>query len=239
MTQIVPSAETVLGPDNWSVVLWDLDGTITDSAEEITARITKALRLAGCEVPPRSVLLKLIGPPLYEGYREVLGLTHDQAMHVLDGQRNIAELEGLGQRSALYRGVAPLLAELHAAGMPMAVASSKGEHQVEHVTDHFKLAHFFEVRVGSIEAIGRMSKADVIAEAMRQLDALGIDTSRPIMVGDRVHDIEGAAAHGIPAVVVDWGYHNGESSDGAIARADTAEELREFLFGPAHSVVRA
>lgn len=231
--------ETVLGPDNWSVVLWDLDGTITDSAEEITARITKALRLAGFDVPPRAELLKLIGPPLYDGYREVLGLTHDQAMHVLDGQRTIAELEGLGQRSALYRGVSALLAELHTAGMPMAIASSKGEHQVEHVTDHFKLAHFFKARVGSVESIGRMSKTDVIAEAMRQLRALDIDTSRPVMIGDRIHDIEGADANGIPAVIVEWGYHNGESSDGALARVRNTEELREILFGPAHSVVNS
>lgn len=233
MTNLSPVSESVLGDTAWSSILWDLDGTISDSAEEITARISKSLRLAGFPTPSLADLRQLIGPPLYEGYTEILGLTHDQALQVLDAQRHVAELEGLGQRSSLYRGVSALLAELHGLGMPMGIASSKGEHQVVHITDHFKIAQYFDVRVGSIERIGRMSKTDVIGEALRQMNDLGFDTSRTVMIGDRIHDLEGATAHGLPAIIVGWGYHNGESSEGALARVERIEELRELLLGHA------
>lgn len=226
-------ATTELEPRHWSVVLWDLDGTITDSGGEITQRISKALRTVGWPVPPLKELERLIGPPLYEGFMEVLGMSSEKAMETLTAQRAIAELQGLGRRSSVYSGVAPLLAELAADGIPMAVASSKGEHQVHSVLDHFDLSRYFLTRVGSDEAQGRTHKAQVIAETLRQLTEMGVDLSRPVMVGDRVHDLEGAAEHGIPTIIVGWGYHNGEQTDEAIAHPRTAVELREVLLGSA------
>ncbi len=232
------SASTAGGPadavslDRWSAILWDLDGTITDSGGEITQRISKALRIVGWPVPPLYELQRLIGPPLYEGFIEVLGMPPAKARETVEAQRAIAQLQGPGRRSAVYRGVAPLLAELSAEGFPMAVASSKGEHQVHSVLDHFELSHYFLTRTGADEAAGRTRKADVIEEALRRLGGIGVDLSRPVMVGDRVHDLEGAAEHGIPTVIVGWGYHNGEATEHAAARAENTHRLRELLLGP-------
>ncbi|MGO1538950.1 MAG: HAD hydrolase-like protein [Leucobacter sp.] len=223
---------TELELQHWSVILWDLDGTITDSGGEITQRISKALRIVGWPVPSLQELERLIGPPLYDGFIEVLGMPPEKAMETLTAQRTIAELQGLGRRSAVYSGIAPLLAELASDGIPMAVASSKGEHQVHSVLDHFDLSRYFLVRVGSDEAAGRTSKSLVIGEALRQLDETGVDLSRPVMVGDRVHDLEGAAEHGIPTAIVRWGYHNGERTDEALAHPRTAAQLRELLVSP-------
>ena len=169
---------TELELQHWSVILWDLDGTITDSGGEITQRISKALRIVGWPVPSLQELERLIGPPLYDGFIEVLGMPPEKAMETLTAQRTIAELQGLGRRSAVYSGIAPLLAELASDGIPMAVASSKGEHQVHSVLDHFDLSRYFLVRVGSDEAAGRTSKSLVIGEALRQLDETGVDLSR-------------------------------------------------------------
>lgn len=214
------------------MLLWDLDGTVTDSGGEITQRITKALRMVDWPVPSLKVLERLIGPPLYEGFIEVLGMSPEQALKTLDAQRQIAELQGLGRRSSVYQGVAPLLAELAAEGYPMAIASSKGEHQVHSVLDHFDLSHYFLTRVGADERAGRTHKSQVIGETLRQLETLGVDLSHPVMIGDRVHDLEGAAEHGIPTIIVEWGYHNGETADQAVGRARNAAALRDMLRGP-------
>ena len=213
----------------WSVILFDLDGTITDSGAEITQRITKALHIVGWPVPPLKELERLVGPPLYEGFMEVLGMSSAKAKETLAAQRTIAELQGLGRRSSVYRGMSSLLVELHATGVPLAVASSKGQHQVDSVLEHFDLARYFTVMVGSDEAAGRTHKSQVVEEALRQLGEQGADLSRPIMVGDRVHDLEGAAEHGVPTIIVTWGYHNGEEAPGALARVDTAEQLAALL----------
>ena len=228
--------DTQLRVQGWSALLWDLDGTITDSGGEITQRITRALRMVNWPVPPLKELERLIGPPLYEGFIEVLGMSPEKALETITAQREIAELQGLGRRSSVYQGVAPLLAELAIGGYPMAVASSKGEHQVHSVLDHFDLSRYFLTRVGADEAAGRTHKSQVIGEALRQLEDLGVDLSHPVMIGDRVHDLEGAREHGIPTIIVDWGYHNGEMADGAIGRARNAAALREMLLGPALTV---
>lgn len=225
----LPAVPTEAPADGWSVILFDLDGTITDSGAEITQRITKALHIVDWPVPPLKELERLVGPPLYEGFIEVLGMSPAQATETLAAQRTIAELQGLGRRSAVYRGMSSLLAELSRLGVPLAVASSKGQHQVDSVLEHFDLAGYFTVMVGSDEAAGRTHKSQVVEEALRQLRERGVDVSRPVMVGDRVHDLEGAAEHGVPTVIVTWGYHNGEEAPGALARVDTAEQLRAQL----------
>ena len=105
--------------------------------------------------------------------------------------------------NSLFDGIPQLLSDLRAAGVRLAVATSKAEPTARRILEHFGLDEHFEVIAGaSLDGV-RSTKAEVVAHALAQLGPL---PERVVMVGDRAHDVEGAAAHGIGTVVVDWGY---------------------------------
>ena len=134
--------------------------------------------------------------------------------------------------NSLFDGIGPLLADLRAAGVRLAVATSKAEPTARRILAHFGLDEHFEVVAGASVDGTRASKADVLAHALAQLQPL---PERVLMVGDRRHDVEGAAAHGIDAVVVGWGYGRGDFADAApeatssASHVATVAELRRAL----------
>ena len=96
--------------------------------------------------------------------------------------------------------------------------------------DHFDLSPCFTAIVGATADERTLAaKADIVEEALRRLDAAGVDTSRPVLVGDRHHDVEGGAAHGVPVIFVRWGFSWPHESAGAQAAVDTVDELRDLL----------
>ena len=95
--------------------------------------------------------------------------------------------------------------------------------------DHYDLTKYFDVIAGASDDETRSAKADVIEEALRRLTAIGADVSNPVMVGDRIHDVEGAAAHGVPTIFVEWGYGSPAEQVGAVAVAETPADLRSLL----------
>jgi phosphoglycolate phosphatase len=97
------------------------------------------------------------------------------------------------------------------------------------VLDHFDLSRWFDELTGASDDEVRSAKADVVAEALRRLAEDGADLSHPVMVGDRSHDIHGAAAHDVPTVFVTWGYGAPEEQAGAVAAARDADELLRVL----------
>jgi phosphoglycolate phosphatase-like HAD superfamily hydrolase len=123
-----------------------------------------------------------------------------------------------------------LLADLRAAGVRLAVATSKAEPTARRILAHFGLDEHFEVVAGASVDGTRATKADVLAHALAQLRPL---PDRVLMVGDRLHDVEGAAAHGIDAVVVGWGYGEADFADATAtngaAHVATIAELRRVL----------
>jgi len=130
----------------------------------------------------------------------------------------------------LFDGIPELLSDLRAAGVRLAVATSKAEPTARRILAHFGLDGYFEVIAGaSLDGV-RAAKADVVAHALAQLEPL---PDRVIMVGDRAHDVEGAAAHGIDTVVVGWGYGRSDFADpaasAATAHVATVDDLREVL----------
>jgi phosphoglycolate phosphatase len=132
--------------------------------------------------------------------------------------------------NSLFDGIPDLLADLRAAGVRLAVATSKAEPTARRIIEHFGLDQHFEVIAGaSLDGV-RASKADVVAHALAQLEPI---PARVLMVGDRSHDVEGASAHGIDTVVVEWGY--GADDFGvpdvaaALAHVSTIADLREVL----------
>jgi phosphoglycolate phosphatase len=215
-------------PAPFTVVLVDLDGTIMDSAPGITATLTRTLERMGLPVPHPSRLVEFVGPPILDGLRDLAGLDPEQSQTALALYRTQYQETGAFDARP-YDGVREALEAIRATGKPLAIATSKPEIQAKRILAHFGLADLFVVIAGASEDETRSEKADVITWALELLRAAGIDTSRPVMIGDRIHDVEGAAQHGIPVVFAAWGYGDPAEAAGAFAIARTPGDLAEIV----------
>lgn len=214
--------------DGAELVIFDLDGTLTDSAAGIVASFRHALGHVGAPVPDGDLAARLVGPPMHHTLA-AMGLgEHTEA--VIAAYRADYTSRGWVMNS-LFAGVGALLADLRAAGVRLAVATSKAEPTARRILTHFGLDGHFEVIAGASVDGTRAAKSDVLAHALAQLEPL---PQRLLMVGDRRHDVDGAAAHGIDTVLVGWGYGQSDypdtdTRDGPAARVATVNELREVL----------
>ena len=214
----------------WSAILFDLDGTITDSAPGITDSLSSTFATLGRPVPTLSELMAYVGPPLIAAFREYAGMDHDQASEAVKIYRSIYSGDA-SLDTAVYPGVAGLIERIHEAGIPLALATSKPELNAIRILEHFGLAKYFTVIVGASEDETRSAKADVVAEALRRLEEKGVDLSAPVMVGDRIYDAEGASANGVPAILVEWGYGSPSEAAAATAVVHSADQLGKLLLG--------
>jgi phosphoglycolate phosphatase len=214
----------------WSCFLFDLDGTIIDSAPGITASLAWTFERLGRPIPSPAELLAYVGPPILDSFRDLAHMSVDEAKHALDVYRPHYLQTGVFN-SAVYPGVPALLKRIHESGIPISLATSKPELPATTALDFYGLARYFTVITGASEDEVRSRKADVVAEALRRLAALGADISRPVMVGDREHDVHGAAEHGVPTIFVEWGYGTVAEQVGTIGVAATAEQLGTLLLG--------
>jgi len=209
------------------LVLFDLDGTLTDSAEGIVASFRHALAEIGAEVPDGDLAGRIVGPPMLVTLRS-MGLG-DRAEEAFTAYRADYTTRGWSM-NALFEGIADLLTDLRAAGVRLAVATSKNEVTARRIIEHFGIGDFFEVIAGASTDGVRSSKADVVAHALGQLGPL---PERVLMVGDRSHDVIGAAAHGIDTVIVEWGYgaddFGAEDSVLPFKHVSSVDGLREVL----------
>jgi phosphoglycolate phosphatase len=209
------------------LVIFDLDGTLTDSAEGIVASFLHALSHVGAPVPEGNLAAQIVGPPMDDTFRALeLGANADAAIAAFR-----AEYGSRGwAMNTLFDGIAPLLADLQAAGVRLAVATSKLEPTAQRILAHFGLDQHFEVIAGASPDGSRKTKVEVLAHALDQLQPL---PERVLMVGDRSHDVDGASAHGIDTVVVGWGYGRDDFADGfsktGVTHAATVDELRRAL----------
>ena len=212
------------------LVIFDLDGTLTDSAIGIVASFRHALTHIGAAIPDGDLVAQIVGPPMDETFHAMeLDGRADEAFAAFR-----AEYGSRGwAMNSLFDGIEPLLADLHAAGVRLAVATSKLEPTARRILAHFGLDHHFEVIAGASPDGSRKSKTEVLAHALDQLRPL---PERVLMVGDRSHDVDGAAAHGIDTVVVGWGYGRGDFTDAdmpagptLVTHAATVNELRGVL----------
>lgn len=214
----------------WSCILFDLDGTILDSAPGITESLAYMFTQLGRPVPPPAELLKYVGPPILDSFRDLAGMTPAESAHALDIYR-VRYLERGALQSTPYPGVAQVLRRIHESPLPLSLATSKPELPATKMLNLAGLTGWFDVITGASEDEVRSRKADVVAEALHRLAALGADVSNPVMVGDREHDVAGAAEHGVPTIFVNWGYGTPDEAEGTIAAVDTAPELGQLLLG--------
>ncbi len=208
-------------------MIFDLDGTLTDSAVGIVASFRHALAEIGATVPDGDLAGRIVGPPMHQTLTS-MGLG-DRADEAFTAYRAEYTTRGWAMNS-VFDGIPDLLADLRAAGVRLAVATSKNEVTARRIIEHFGLGGHFEVIAGASADGARSSKADVVAHALAQLEPL---PESVLMVGDRSHDVEGAAAHGIDTVVVEWGYGASDfSTPGAVTafrHVSTVDGLREVL----------
>lgn len=212
----------------WTCILFDLDGTITDSAPGITGTLVDTFEELGRPVPTPAELLAYVGPPLLDAFRQLGGMSVEEAQYALEVYRRRYNAGGLFD-SSVYPGVPDVLARIAEAGVPLSLATSKPESAARRVLEHYGLAQYFTVVCGASEDEVRSAKADVVEEALRRLRELGVDLSAPVMVGDREHDVHGAGAHGIPTIMVEWGYGSPLEAVGTIALVAGAGELEALL----------
>ncbi|MFJ3394357.1 HAD hydrolase-like protein [Leifsonia aquatica] len=214
----------------WTCVLFDLDGTLTDSAPGITGSLVSMFEDLGRPVPTPAELVEYVGPPLLDSLEKFAGMDEAEARAALAAYRTHYAEHGAFD-SAVFPGIRGLLERLHASGIPLAIATSKPESQAIRILEHFGLAQYFTVITGASEDESRSAKADVVEEALRRLTAEGVDLDHTVMVGDRQYDVEGAGAHGLPTILVEWGYGSPAEAAGAIAVVHSADQLRSLLLG--------
>ncbi len=234
----------------YKYLLFDLDGTLTDPKEGITASVQYALRSFGINEPDLDRLKLFIGPPLRSSFMEFYGFDEGQAKEAVEKYREWFKPKGIYQNS-MYPGIGEMLGKLKEGGKILAVASSKPQIFVEQVLHHFKIDNYFTVIVGSELDGRRDKKEEVVDEALRQLgvkeaqegratlpmeDKEGVARNGPeggkaVMIGDRKFDIAGGKAHGLVTVGAAYGYaEEGELEEaGADYIVHTVEELGRLL----------
>ena len=202
-------------------ILFDLDGTLTDSGEGIINCATLALKHFGLPVPSREEMRVFVGPPLDKTFIQ-FGVPADKAQEAIDVFRSRYVVVGKFE-NAPYPGIHDLLASLKSQGHRLFVATSKPEVTALEVLEKFELTQYFEQIVGATLDGTRSHKADVIAYLLNKIGA----PEQLLMVGDTEFDVLGATAHNIPTIGVAWGYGSVAAMEqaGAIGIAHTMDEL--------------
>lgn len=211
-----------------SAVLVDLDGTVVDSAPGITSTLAHTLGQMGEPIPSPAELVAWVGPPILDSFRDLAGFDETRSALALEIYRERYLSTGVFD-ATVYPGVAEVLRAVHDAGIPMSLATSKPETPARLILEHFGLDRYFTHLTGASDDETRSAKTDVVEEALRRLRAGGADLRSPIMIGDRHHDVEGAADRGVPTIFVTWGYGSPAEQAGAVAVVDTPGELVRVL----------
>ena len=211
--------------NNFEYILFDLDGTITDSGEGITKSVQYALKYFDILVNNLEDLRKFIGPPLKESFKEYYKFDEEKANIALVKYREYYADKGIYENS-LYDGIIEILEKLKKNGKTIILATSKPEVYAKQILKYFKIDKYFTFVAGSDFDETRVRKGDVIKYALE--GAKISDLSKVIMVGDREHDIIGSKENNIKSIGVLYGF--GDVIELTQARADyVANNINELL----------
>lgn len=212
----------------YDVILFDLDGTLTDSSEGIINSIKYALKKYDITIEDTAMIRKFLGPPLHESFKEFCGFNDDKAMEAVSFYREYFSSKGILENQ-VYNGITNLLEHLVNNGKRLIVATSKPQKYTDMIMEHFDLGEYFVFIAGSNMDGTRSKKADVIEYALQQCKIT--DKAKVVMVGDRKHDIFGAKAVGIDSIGVEYGYGDYDelNNAGAAYIAKTVDDLEQLL----------
>lgn len=216
------------------ILLFDLDGTLTDPKEGITKSVQYALRAYGVEAEDLDALCPFIGPPLTDSFQEFYGFTERDARAAIPVFHEYFTERGMFENK-VYAGIPEMLGLLKQAGCILAVATSKPEIFAEQILEHFGLLQYFDLVGGADMNETRVRKGEIIQYTLERLESevtgAPLSRSEVLMVGDRRHDVLGAAEAKIPCVGVLYGYGGREELEqaGADYLAESVKALELLL----------
>lgn len=219
---------------NYDLILFDLDGTLTNSEPGIVGAVKYALKRMNLAVPPHETLLKFIGPPLWNSFVTFCGMTAEQAEQAVVYYRETYNVSGAFQNLP-YPHVVEMLDALKSGGVPMAVATSKPENIALPVLDYFKLTSYFDCISAPNENEHSSNKKELIQKA---LNVCKIPKERAVMVGDTHYDAIGAREAGTNFIGVLYGFGTQAEMalEGGKVFAHDIAELKKLLL---HSLATA
>ncbi|XXM72491.1 HAD family hydrolase [Lysinibacillus sphaericus] len=214
----------------YKVILFDLDGTLSDPGEGITKSVQYALSRMGIEEPDLHSLGKFIGPPLQDSFADRYGFDESQTRKAIEYYRDRFKVKGIYENT-LYESIPSLLTDFKEQGLMLAVATSKPTVFAVEILKYFNIDHFFSLITGSNLDGTRTSKTEIIEYVIRELNEE--ERSSFVMIGDRKHDIIGAKNTGIDSIAVTYGYGSFEelSQSEPTYLARDAAGIRDIVAG--------
>ena len=211
-----------------SVLLFDLDGTLTDPGLGITNSVMYALRKFDIHVADRASLYKFIGPPLRDSFEMFFGFSPEKSELAVKYYREYFSTQGLYENE-VYDGIEGLLKELKARGKTLIVATSKPEKFAVEILRHFGLYDYFDFVAGATMDGSRDRKSDVIRYALENCHIS--EKSSAVMIGDREHDILGAKETGLQSIGMLFGYGSREELQkaGATCLAEKPMDILDIV----------
>ena len=209
-------------------VLFDLDGTVTDSFEGITNCVCYALDSFGIHISDKTELACFIGPPLFEQFKFFAKFNDREAEKAVKKYRERYSVTGW-KKCKLAEGTEELLQNLKKRGKTVALATCKPEKYAKMILDYFNISEYFDFIGGAeLDIKGRIDKYDVIDYVISNLKINKINRSKTVMVGDTFYDIDGAKSAGIASIGVLFGY--GTKEELVAHGADyTVNNMREII----------
>ncbi len=209
-------------------IFFDLDGTVTESAEGILNSVAYALEKLGCPVEDKNELRCFIGPPLSDSFREFCGFDEEKIKLGVQYYREYYPEKGIFENK-LYDGIEELLKKLSQTDKKIILATSKPEVFAVRILEHFNVSQYFDLIAGSTMDGTRNSKTDVLRYAIEESGVT--DIGKAIMIGDRKHDVIGAHDVGMKCAYVLFGYGDRDEAEkfGADHIIKDVDELEAFL----------
>lgn len=207
------------------IVLFDLDGTLTDSREGILHSARIALEALGLPQPSDERMQAILGPPLSDSFENILGVEPERVPEAIAHYRTYYREKGLFE-NRVYEGVYGMLGELKAAGLEMYLATSKPAVFAERILEKYKLDSYFVGVVGAdLDPKGMNHKLDIVKEAMRRYGAEG----SAVMVGDRIMDMGAAKELSLGSVFCAYGYGEPWEGEDADFVADSPADVAYYI----------
>ena len=213
---------------SYSTILFDLDGTLSDSSQGIINSIIYALEKYDVKDYDMPLLRKFLGPPLHESFEKFMGFDKEKSLQAVKLYREYFSSKGLFENE-IYGGVSNLLQNLKENGKALIVATSKPQLFTDRIMEHFNLAKYFDFIAGSNMDTTRSKKAEVIEYALSECNIK--DKYKVVMIGDRAEDMIGAQTVGVDSIGVEYGYGTFDElkNAGATYIVKTIGELKDLL----------
>jgi phosphoglycolate phosphatase len=211
-------------PNQFPALIFDLDGTLTDSKPGILSCLRKALDDHGVSYP--GPLDRFIGPPVEEWALELLPEgSEEERLAVARDYRGYYDREGW-KNNSVYAGVREMLVQLRQEGFPLYVCTSKQQHFAVRILDLFELTPIFTAIYGDRAEFSSHSKINLLAHLLTECS---LDGDSAWMIGDRIYDIEAAHANDLRCLAAGWGYGPAEECALADAVAPTPADVRALV----------